>query len=105
MAEPSRKQSLVSDYESISPRSPCFQLARGASQASRRTPKRRRKTASAARSDNRRLSHLATNASPVTPYRGLGLDASIARNTTRAQSSGVDFDFARLALTLFEKRS
>jgi hypothetical protein len=52
-----------------------------------------RSSLSAILSLNKRFPHFATVASGVTPYRVFGFPDSVARNTTCAKSSGVDFDF------------
>src|SRR3979411_1282933 len=63
------------------------------SDRSRTIPYLRRIKASIVLSGSKRFAHFASVASEVTPYRALGVGASIAANMTRAQSSGVVFDF------------
>src|SRR6266852_3340226 len=71
----------------------------------RTIPLLRRRRASTASSVSRRLLHFTKGARDVTPYRGFGLGASMALSITRAQSSGVVFDFARVSLTPEKKRA
>ena len=92
----SREQLVVPGVKSLALDRPMREAYRG----SRTIPSLRRTRASTAPSDKIRLPHFTTVASGVTPYRGLGCGASIARRITRAQSSGVVFDFARESLTL-----
>src|SRR5580693_2067212 len=92
----SREQLVVPGVKSLALDRPMREAYRG----SRTIPSLRRTKASTAPSDKIRLPHFTTVASGVTPYRGLGCGASIARRITRAQSSGVVFDFARESLAL-----
>src|SRR5215813_7913132 len=93
MGAAARKQPVLPDFQSlmVNPRRSAHRYSRAG------IPYLRRISRSPIESVSNRFPHFAIVASSVTPYRGFGFGVSIACRITRAQSSAVVFDFARVA--------